>query len=183
MTSSHEVGRTLLAGVVPAGQLRRRNKEVQVKKFAVIMSVSLLASGAFAAGTIRDNCGCGLGTMAFGDNPPTLISELGATFLNGLFGTQTFGITSGTSECERPANFASNARIQQYVADNLDQLATDIAVGQGESLDALADLMSIQSKDRTALYTSLQSNFDNIFTTSTVSSQDVVKNLDKVING
>ncbi len=154
-----------------------------MKKLAVFMSVSLLAASSFAAGTIRDNCGCGLGTMALGDNPPTLISELGATFLNGLFGTQTFGITSGTSECERPADFASNARIQQYVADNIDQLAADIAVGQGESLNALADLMSVQANDRAALYTSLQSNFDNIFTTSAVSSTDVVKNLDKVING
>ena len=154
-----------------------------MKKLAVFMSVSLLAAGAFAAGTIRDNCGCGLGTMALGDNPPTLISELGATFLNGIFGNQTFGITSGTSECERPANFASNARIQQYVADNMDQLATDIAVGQGESLNALADLMAVPAKDRPVLYTTLQSNFDHIFTASAVSSTEVVKNLDKVING
>ncbi len=58
---------------------------------------------------------------------PLWLTQVFITF-NGIFGNQTFGITSGTSECERPADFASNERIQKYVADNMDQLAADIAV-------------------------------------------------------
>jgi hypothetical protein len=158
-------------------------KEVVVKRLALFVAVSLMATGAFAAGTIRDNCGCGIGTMALGDNEPTVISQVAATFLNGICGNQTFGITSGTLECEPASGFAQNSRIQQYVADNMDQLASDIAVGQGDTLSALADLMDVRPSERAALYTSLQSNFDHIFTSSSVSSTEVVQNMDKVING
>ena len=154
-----------------------------MKKLALFVAVSLLATGSYAAGTIRDNCGCGIGTMALGENEPTVISQLAATFLNLVCGNQTFGITSGTLECEPSSGIAGNQRIQQYVAANMDQLAADMAVGQGETLNALADLMEVPSADRASLYTTLQSNFDQVFTASTVSSVDVVQNLDKVING
>jgi hypothetical protein len=158
-------------------------QEVHVKKLAVFAAVALVSSGAFAAGTIRDNCGCGIGTMALGENEPTVFSQVAATFLNVICGNQTFGITSGTLECNESAGIASNSRIQQYVADNMDQLAADIAVGQGESLNALADLMDVPATGRADLYATLQGNFDRIFTTSEISSTDVVQNLDKVING
>jgi hypothetical protein len=154
-----------------------------VKKLAIFAAAALVSSGAFAAGTIRDNCGCGIGTMALGENEPTVISQIAATFLNVICGNQTFGITSGTLECNESAGIAQNSRIQQYVSDNMDQLAADIAVGQGDSLNALADLMNVPANNRAGLYASLQSNFDHIFTTSEVSSTEVVRNLDKVING
>ena len=153
-----------------------------MKKLAAFMAVSLLASGAFA-GKISDNCGCGIGRMALGENPPTVLSQLAVTFLNSICGNETFGISSGTLDCAPSAGIASNTRIQQYVADNMDQLATDIAVGQGESLNALADLMNVPSKDRSVLYTNLQSHFEQIFSSSHVTSTEVVGNLDKVING
>ena len=121
--------------------------------------------------------------MALGENEPTVMSQIAATFLNHICANQTFGITSGTLECNESSGIASNGRIQQYVADNMDQLAAGIAVGQGESLSALADLMDVPATGRADLYANLQSHFDRIFTTSDVSSKDVVRNLDKVING
>lgn len=154
-----------------------------MKKIVALMAVSLLAGSAMAAGTIRDNCGCGLGTMALGDQEPTLISELAATFLNGLCGNATFGMTSGTLECNPHAGIASNAKIQQFVADNMDRLAVDVAVGQGATLDALADLMDVPAAQRADLFTNLQSHFDTIFSSSDVTSQQVVNSLDKVVNG
>ena len=155
-----------------------------MKKFVALMTASLLVSGsAMAAGTIRDNCGCGLGTMALGDQEPTVLSQLAATFLNGICGNQTFGITSGTLECEPHAGIASNAKIQQFVSDNMDRLAVDMAVGQGATLEALADLMNVPSAKRADLYASLQSHFDAIYSSNDVSAQQVVSNLDKVVNG
>jgi hypothetical protein len=154
-----------------------------MKKLVALMTVSLLAGSAMAAGTIRDNCGCGLGTMALGDQEPTLLSELAATFLNGICGNATFGMSSGTLECNPSAGIASNAKIQQFVAANMDRLAVDVAVGQGATLDALADLMNVPAAQRADLYTNLQSHFDAIFSSNDVSSQQVVNNLDKVVNG
>ncbi|MDA0578217.1 MAG: DUF3015 family protein [Verrucomicrobia bacterium] len=154
-----------------------------MKKQVLILAVTLSAAGAFAAGTIRENCGCGLGTMALGEQEPTVLSQVAATFLNGICGNQTFGITSGTLECEPHAGIASNAHVKEYIAANMDQVILDVAAGRGESLNALADLMEVPTAERAQLYAKLQSSFDVIFPSSVVTSTDVVSNMDKVING
>jgi hypothetical protein len=155
-----------------------------MKKIVTFLAVTVLAGGtAMAAGTIRDNCGCGLGTMALGDQEPTVISQVAATFLNGICGNQTFGITSGTLECEPHAGFASNKRLQEYVADNMDRIALDMAAGQGASLEALADLMEVPAAERANVFASLQIRFGDIFTSSEVTSVEVVGNIEKVLNG
>jgi len=153
-----------------------------MKKLVVILAATVIASSGFAA-TIRDNCGCGLGTMALGDKEPTVMSQTVATFLNSLCGNQTFGITSGTMDCEPASAVVSNERVKEFINGNMDQLAMDIAIGQGESLNSLADLMEVPAKDRPILYTKLQKNFDAIFTSHDLTSDDVVTNLDKVVNG
>lgn len=165
-----------------SGRVYNQIQEVRVKKLVMMLSAMLMASAGYSA-TIRDNCGCGIGTMALGDKEPTVISQLAATFLNGICGNQTFGISSGTLECEPAPSVASNERVKEFVDGNMDQLAMDIATGQGESLYSLADLMGVPPKDRADLYAKLQKNFDTIFTAHDVSSDDVVMNLDKVVNG
>lgn len=154
-----------------------------MKKVLVITAIALMAgSSVFAAGSIRDNCGCGLGSMALGDQEPTLLSQLAATFLNGICGNQTFGISSGTLGCDPYSAVASNQRVQEYVAANMDHLAVDMAMGQGGSLEALADLLNVPAGERSNLFAKLQGSFDQVFTSSAVSSADVVANLDKVLN-
>ncbi|HMO97887.1 MAG TPA: DUF3015 family protein [Kiritimatiellia bacterium] len=153
-----------------------------MKKFVYILSAMLVGSVVSAA-TIRDNCGCGIGTMALGNNEATVVSQLAATFLNGICGNQTFGITSGTLDCAPPTAFASNQRVKDFVRENMDQLAMDIAIGEGETLNALADLLEVPAKDRSDLYAKMQKEFDAIFTSHDLSSETLVKNLDKVVNG
>lgn len=142
----------------------------------------MIASAGYSA-TIRDNCGCGLGTMALGDKEPTVMSQIAATFLNGICGNQTFGITSGTMDCAPAPAVVMNERVKEFIDGNMDQLAMDIAIGQGESLNSLADLMEVPSQERPVLYTKLQKNFDAIFSAHDMSSDDVVSNLEKVVNG
>lgn len=153
-----------------------------MKKFITLAIIGMVAGAGYAS-TIRDNCGCGFGTMALGDQNPTIISQVAATFLNGVCGNQTFGITSGTLDCAPHAGMVSNTRAREFIQDNMDHVAMDIAVGQGASLDALADLIEIPGSERPALYSLLQDNFDQIFPSEHVSSDDVLKNLAKVIEG
>jgi hypothetical protein len=154
-----------------------------MKKAIAAFAVTLFVAGSASAASVRDNCGCGLGTMALGDAEPTLIVQLGATFLNAICGNQTFGITSGTLECEPHLGFASNKRILEYVNDNMDHLAMEMAVGQGESLDALADLMEIHGGLRPALYSSLQTEFGTIFSSDEVTALQVVERIDEIVRG
>lgn len=148
-----------------------------MKKTALAVAVSLCVGALAHAGTIRDNCGCGIGTMALGDQEATVLSQLAATFLNGLCGNQTFGITSGTLECDPAVAVVSNKKVIEFVADNMDHLAFDIARGDGESLQALADLMEVTGERRPAFYAALQQGFDQIFPAAEVTAEDVVANI------
>ncbi|MGE5172436.1 MAG: DUF3015 family protein [Betaproteobacteria bacterium] len=142
--------------------------------FVIVMGVAFTAS----AGQAHDNTGCGLGTMLFknsADNS-TLLQSLQAT-TNGLFGNQTFGITSGTSECKQPSKFAKNDRLNEFVLANMDTLAKEIAMGKGETLEAFAELLQIPSEKRPEFYQKLQSNFAKIFTSENVELANVVDNV------
>jgi hypothetical protein len=156
-----------------------------MKKLLAVTVVSVLfvfvVSSAFAAaasGTARQNVGCGLGTMLFQNNADqsSLLQAFQAT-TNGTSGNQTFGITSGTSECKQPVKFVSNERMNEFVVANMDNLAKDIAMGHGETLDAFADLMQVPAEKRPEFYQKLQSSFAKIFTSENVVLANVVDNV------
>ncbi len=160
-----------------------------MKKFVVIlMTLSLVfvfGSFAMAGQAAQMNTGCGLGAMVFQDNQKvddSLLLQLVMTLLNGTCGNQTFGITSGTSNCKKPSKIVKDERMQQFVVANLDELARDIARGQGETLDTLADMMNIPQSERPQVYSKLQSNFSKIFPSEKVEGTEVVDNIVNVIN-
>ncbi len=142
--------------------------------FVIVMGTAFAAS----AGQARDNTGCGLGTMLFKNNADnsTVLQSLQAT-TNATFGNQTFGITSGTSECKQPSKFVKNDRLNEFVVANMDNLAREIAMGKGETLDAFADLLQIPSEKRPEFYQKLQSNFAKIFTSENVQLANVMDNV------
>jgi len=98
-----------------------------------------------------------------------------AATTNGTSGNQTFGITSGTLGCAKPAKFVSNERANEFVAENMDALALDISNGQGEALSTLATLLNISNPDTFASI--LQENFNSIYSSENVSSADVIDNI------
>ncbi|RMG93298.1 MAG: DUF3015 domain-containing protein [Candidatus Dadabacteria bacterium] len=110
-----------------------------------------------------------------------LLQSLAVT-TNGTSANQTFGITSGTSECEQPSSFVMNERVREFIHANLDHLARDIAQGDGESLNALADLMEIPSDRRPEVYGTLQSHFDEIFPTADVEYAHVADAIARLTN-
>ena len=150
-----------------------------------VVSLFMLAGSGFAApGDTPGNygaAGCGLGSMVFG-NEQGPVQVLAAT-TNGTFGSQTFGITTGTSNCAKAAKFAGTERLNEFVAASMDNLAKDIAMGHGESLDTLAELIGISADQRPSIYAKLQANFSSIFTSEKVESAEVVDNIISVIKG
>ena len=134
-----------------------------------LVAVALSAPAAFA-GNGKANTGCGLGTMLFGSSQAddSIVLQILAVTTNGTFGTQTFGISSGTSECEQPASVVKNERLNEFIQANLDNLARDIARGQGETLSTLGELMAVPAADRETFSKKLQAHFVEIFPSSDV---------------
>jgi hypothetical protein len=144
----------------------------------VLVVTSLVIAGSAFAGQAASNTGCGLGTMLFQNNADNsvLLQAFQAT-TNYTTWNQTFGITTGTSNCQQPKNFVSNERATEFMVANMDNLARDISQGRGETLDAFAELLGVPSEKRPEFYGQLQSGFARIFTSSNVQMASVMDNI------
>ena len=136
----------------------------------------IAAVGLTASVYANENTGCGLGSIII-KNQNTVVLQVLAATTNGTSFNQTFGITSGTSNCDKPSNFVSNDKLNKFVSENMDELAMDISAGQGETLTTVAKLMNVE--DTKAFSSKLQANFTNIYTSENVTSANVIDSIAK----
>lgn len=154
-----------------------------MKKRLIILSIMVLAillTVGVAGAVNKSNTGCGLGYLLFKDAGDSTLLEILAVTTNGTSGNQTFGMTTGTLECKQPASFVKSERLNEFVAKNMDNLATDIAAGQGEALETLAELLEVPTAQRADFGTTLQANFGTIFSSDDIQSAQVIDNIVKV---
>lgn len=137
---------------------------------SVIATVAL-STAAFAG--VNSQTGCGLGSMIIKDDSSAVLLALQAT-TNGTSANQTFGITSGTSGCKK-TKLVMNERAEEFVASNMDILAKEIAVGHGESINTLAELLNVE--DTATFSASLQANYNSIYTSQKVQMSEVLDNI------
>jgi len=149
-------------------------KKLVVVIFAVLSMLIVLAGMSWAVDP--KNTGCGLGSMVF-EGQNGLMSQTAAATTNGIFGNQTFGITSGTLNCERYKDFAYNEKVDTFVAQNMDNLARDIARGQGEYVNTLAVLMEVPDVKKASFRSQLQAHFSDIYTSDKVTHSEIVQNI------
>jgi hypothetical protein len=149
------------------------------------MKKSILLVAAFAllpSVSMADNVGgCGLGSKLFAGKRGIAPQVLAVT-TNGTFGNQTFGITSGTSGCTQDGVVTSNWKTAAFIDGNMNRLALDMSRGEGESLSAVAALIGVEEKDARAFNATMQKNFTTIFSSSEVTSTDVVAAMKKVLS-
>lgn len=148
-----------------------------MKKILLGLALSVAITGSAFAGTAASNTGCGLGTVLWenkADN--SILFQAFQATTNGTSGNQTFGITSGTLNCKKPASFAQNEKLINFVQANMDKLAQDIAMGKGESLETFAEMLGVAPGQNAAFNAKLQSNFGKIFTSENVVLAEVIDN-------
>lgn len=145
-----------------------------MKKIITLIAALGLTTAVYA----NQNTGCGLGSMVIKNQSSTVLQVLAAT-TNGTSFNQTFGITSGTSNCNKPNNFVSNDRLNKFVEDNMDELALDISAGKGETLSTVAKLMNVENNAEFSA--KLQADFSNIYASADVTSANVIDSIAKHI--
>lgn len=105
--------------------------------------------------------GCGLGSLIVKTNSKG--PQIGAAFLNAT-GYQTFGISSGTSNCKLSKDDIAKVEQEVFMEVNLASLAKDAAQGQGEHLSAFAEILGCGQGESLSLFNDLsRSNYDAIF--------------------
>jgi hypothetical protein len=154
-----------------------------MKKVLLGLALSVVVTGSAFAGTAQNNVGCGLGTMLWenkADN--SVLFQVFQATTNGTSANQTFGVTSGTLNCQKPSKFVQNEKLINFVQANMDNLAQDIAMGKGESLDTFAEMLGVAPGQNAAFNAKLQTNFGKIFTSENVVLAEVIDNAVTVAN-
>ncbi|HAZ13057.1 MAG: hypothetical protein A2X86_09710 [Bdellovibrionales bacterium GWA2_49_15] len=98
--------------------------------------------------------GCGLGSLVMGKDG----SQVAAITTN-MTGTQTFAITSGTSNCGYRSN--RSAQAIDFIEANKIALQNDAARGSGETITVLSSIYGCNDKTQFSLM--LKKNYGNIF--------------------
>lgn len=125
---------------------------------------------------MANDAGCGLGGQVIKSN--TKLAQLGATFLNATTGSQTIGITFGTSGCTANGIVQNEKQIQYFVEVNQTELTRELAQGRGEKVTTLAALNGCMTQDQVSAFASkAQASFKTIVPSSTVTADEFVTNM------
>lgn len=143
-----------------------------------LLAVALLASSSVVMAD--QDVGCGWGTMVWAGQSGVAPKVLAAT-TNGTSYNQTFGITSGTAGCQADGVITSRARLGMFMSTNSERLARDMSVGQGETLDVLANLLNIKAEDKPTFFQATQTHFGKIFAPENKTAGEVLAALHKVM--
>jgi hypothetical protein len=121
------------------------------------MGILLVAGAARAQG--YGMAGCGLGSLVFKENNGMQI--LAAT-TNGTFGNQTFGITSGTSNCTSGGIIKAQREQAAFAEVNFQDLKRNMAAGGGEFLTSFSSLLGCEDTAKPALARMTQVKYEAI---------------------
>lgn len=137
----------------------------------VLLTVLLGSSVALA-----NDAGCGLGSLVIKQN--TKVMQVLAATTNGTFGSQTFGITFGTSNCSAQGMVQNDKQIQYFVEVNQAELTREMAQGHGEKMVTLAALNGCNTEaEITAFNAKAQANFKTIVPAAKITAVDFVSNM------
>lgn len=137
-----------------------------MKRLAIVAFVLMSSSTLFAKHFGRS--GCGLGSMLITGQDKA--SQVFSATTNGSSGNQTFGISSGTSNC---MDHKAKTALMPFLRTNKVQVENEAAKGSGESLAGLNTIMGCNAE---ALNAHLKANYELIFV-SEQSTQDLSHNI------
>ena len=139
---------------------------------SLILGAAMLVS---APAQAIDSTGCGLGSMAWRGQSGIAPQVLAVT-TNGIFFSQTFGITFGTSGCDPNGRVSGGTgrMALAFIQNNMEQFALDAAAGNGETIITLAGILNVDSDE---LGAKAKQNFAVLFASDNVDAVDVTLKL------
>ena len=154
--------------------------------FVALTGVLIGAQVSVAFAVNPDNGpGCGLGKLAWADykTPKNIAPQVMMATTNGTFGSQTFGISFGTSGCTNDGKVMAEQQTNLFVASTFETISGDMARGGGEHLAALATLMGVPVDQQPAFFALTQQQYQVLVQAGETSSVAVVKALQDVMGG
>ena len=120
----------------------------------------LQAADVNAAGNGDNGPGCGLGKLAWMDygGSKQIAPQVMMATTNGTFGSQTFGISSGTSGCTNDGVIMKSKHVN-LASRAFESLAEDMAQGHGEHLTSLATLLGVPDEAQPEFFALVQEKY------------------------
>lgn len=137
-----------------------------------------LALGAFAAlglgsPALADNdVGCGIGTNLMKGREGLLYHVLASC--TNAYTFQSVSLTFNMFGCDSTGKVTADAELRKFAAANLDQLARDMARGEGETLGAFAHLLQVPAEQQGAFGAFAQDHFVDLFPNDGVTSNEMI---------
>ena len=148
-----------------------------MKKHLLIGAALLVLSGPIMAA--ETGPGCGAGSVLFKGQTGLAPHVLAAT-TNGIYGNQTFAMSTGTWGCDVDRPIGGQAAAA-FLDDNLDKVARDMAAGGGEALDSFATLLGVDDHDKPAFFAATKQHFVAIFAHESVNGDVVMTSLNGIL--
>ena len=126
----------------------------------LLVSFAVLFSQSHLANAVGD-AGCGLGSLIFTSNHK--LTQILATTTNASFGSQTFGITTGTSNCSSSGIAKVEKQDIFYAESNFEHLTIEMAKGEGENLSAFAQILGCSDQQVGEFGKMTKQNYEKIF--------------------
>jgi hypothetical protein len=158
------------------------SKKVLVLSIAVLFSAQ---AGLAMAANPDTGPGCGLGKLAWSDykGQKEIAPQVLMATTNGTFGSQTFGISTGTSGCTNDGKVMSEHKTTMFASLNFEALSAEMAQGQGEHLASLATLMGVPAERHAAFFALTQERYTSLMQAGEASPVALVKSLNDAIEG
>lgn len=147
-------------------------------KSLILVLLLVIAPAGFA---MADNdIGCGVGTMIW-EGQTGLAPKIAGSFTNALT-FQSISITFGIVNCNGQNTVTASAEIRRFVSVNLDALAREMAIGEGETLESFAHLLEVGESDRANFYSLTQDHFTELFTNDHTTAGDMLTHLERLLS-
>ncbi len=120
--------------------------------------------------------GCGWGNMLL-EGKSGLAMHMFAGTTNGTWGNATFGMTFGTNGCSVDGALTYGGNSLVWFDGVLDEYSTDVAMGHGEALGAVAVMIGVEPADRAHFGEVMHDNFEVLFPTTETTAQEVLNTM------
>ncbi len=138
-------------------------------KLIITLFALLSASMAFAGDS---SSGCGMGWQVAKDN--SLVSSFTRGVINGTF-SNTIAMTLGTSGCAKHSIVYNEMKGIHFVESNKNELAIDMAKGNGEYVTGLAQVFGCQNTK--AFGSMVQNKYESVLPSENISGVELYNNV------
>lgn len=151
---------------------------------AVVVLAAVSAAPAFAMNP-DTGPGCGLGKLAWGDykHQKNIAPQVMMATTNGTFGSQTFGISTGTSGCTNDGTIMAEHKTTLFAELNVETLSQEMAQGGGEHLASLATLMGVPAERQAEFFALTQERYASLVQAGEPTPRAMLAALHEVLAG